>query len=311
MEHCDIIIDEVLKAFVGTRQTVKKILMALLAGGHVLLEDIPGVGKTTMAVAFSKALGLSNNRIQFTPDVMPSDIVGYSILRRETGAMEYQPGAAMCNFLLADEINRASARSQSALLEAMQENSVTVDGQTHMLPQPFIVLATQNPTGSAGTQLLPDSQTDRFIMRLSIGYPGPEDELDLLQRKHGEYAESPVGTVSSAEKLLAMREETSKVFIHEAIYQYILSLSRATRENPDIQQGASPRCTLALAALSQASAYIDGRDYVLPKDVADIYLDCCAHRLILAPKAEREKRRAEDILLNILEAVNPPRLRVK
>ena len=310
MNRCDALIQEVRKAFVGEERIVRQVLIALLAGGHVLLEDIPGVGKTTLAVAFSKVLGLSCNRIQFTPDVMPSDVVGFTMPDRASGTLTYQPGAAMCNFLLADEINRASARSQSALLEAMQEHAVTVDGVTHPLPEPFFVLATQNPTGSAGTQLLPDSQTDRFMMRLSIGYPQPQDELDLLARKHGNYEARPLSKMTTAEEILEMQAEVSRLFVHEAIYRYILRLVQATREQESIRQGASPRCTLALTALAQAAAYAAGRDYVLPVDVASVYLDCTVHRMIMTPGAEREQRTAQRVLEGILRSTQAPRLKV-
>lgn len=205
MNQCEEILTQIKKAFVGKKDVARKILMTMLAGGHVLLEDIPGVGKTTLAVAFSNATDLQYKRIQFTPDVLPSDITGFSIFHRETGAMEYQPGAAICNLLLADEINRASSRTQSALLEAMEEGSVTVDGVTHLIPQPFTVIATQNPTGSAGTQLLPDSQLDRFMMRLSIGYPEPAAEREMLRRKHGENHSQAVRKVADAAALLTMR----------------------------------------------------------------------------------------------------------
>ena len=310
MQKCDSIIQEVRKAFVGNERILRQILTALLAGGHVLLEDIPGVGKTTLAVAFSQALGLSCNRIQFTPDIMPSDIVGFTMPDKATGEMEYRSGAAMCNFLLADEINRASARSQSALLEAMQEHSVTVDGITHLLPEPFFVLATQNPTGSAGTQLLPDSQTDRFIMRLSIGYPAIEEEMDLLMRKHGDYDDAPVAQVTSREEILEMQQEASRVYVHEAIYKYILRLIHATRGNDSIAQGASPRCAVALTALSQAAAFVKGRDYVLPAEVEEMFIDCTAHRLILKPQAERSGISAVSILEHILQSTQKPRLKV-
>ena len=311
MHRCEQVITEVRKAFVGDQRIVRQVLIALLAGGHVLLEDIPGVGKTTLAVAFSDVLGLGCNRIQFTPDVMPSDVVGFTMPNQVTKELEYRPGAAFCNFLLADEINRASARSQSALLEAMQEHAVTVDGVTHVLPAPFFVLATQNPTGSAGTQLLPDSQTDRFIMRLSIGYPKIEDEMDLLMRKHGSYNEEPLKEVATAADILDMQAQVSQVYVHEALYRYILRLIHATRNHEAIRQGASPRCTVALTSLSQACAYVNGRDYVLPKDVAEVYLDCTAHRMILTPGAEREKISAQKLLGDILDTTPAPRLKVK
>lgn len=263
MNQCEEILTQIKKAFVGKKDVARKILMTMLAGGHVLLEDIPGVGKTTLAVAFSNATDLQYKRIQFTPDVLPSDITGFSIFHRETGAMEYQPGAAICNLLLADEINRASSRTQSALLEAMEEGSVTVDGVTHLIPQPFTVIATQNPTGSAGTQLLPDSQLDRFMMRLSIGYPEPAAEREMLRRKHGENHGQAVRKVADAAALLTMRDEVSKVFVHEELYDYIVRLARATREHKSIRQGASPRCSVAAMALAQAcSCYVMDTRYL-------------------------------------------------
>lgn len=310
MSNTNTIIAEIGKSFVGNEITIRKVLITLLAGGHVLLEDIPGVGKTTLAVAFSQALGLSSRRIQFNPDVMPTDIIGFTMLHPETHEMVYQPGAVICNFLLADEINRASTRSQSALLEAMEENAVTVDGVTHPLPQPFMVMATQNPTGSSGTQLLPDSQTDRFMMCISIGYPDEADEMEMLLRKHGKHSSEPVSEITNAEELLKMRRQVSCTHIENSIYHYILRLGRATREHPLIAQGASPRCTAALMALSQAAAFVDGRDYVIPEDVQEVYLDGTAHRLILKPQAKYDKISAKDILVDILRSVKAPRLRV-
>ncbi|MCC8022645.1 MAG: MoxR family ATPase [Clostridiales bacterium] len=310
MRVADRIVAEVGKRFVGDDEIVRKVLIVLLAGGHILLEDIPGVGKTTLAVAFSKALGLESKRIQFTPDVMPADVTGFTLLRQDTRAMEYRPGAVMCNFLLADEINRASARCQSALLEAMEEHAVTVDGVTRPLPQPFIVMATQNPTGSAGTQLLPDSQTDRFMMRLSIGYPDERAELDLLLRKHGERQQEEVSQVLDAGELVEMRRQVSTVHIHGAVYRYILNLSRATREHELVAQGASPRCTVALMAMAQAAAYVNGRDYVIPEDVAGIYVDGAAHRLILSPQAKRGQITQRAVLEELLQTVPAPKPRV-
>jgi len=300
---------EVEKAFLGNRDAVRKVLMILLAGGHVLLEDIPGVGKTTLATAFSKVLDLHCNRIQFTPDIMPSDVTGFSMLRQDTRALEYKPGAAMCNLLLADEINRASARSQSALLEAMEENAVTVDGITHTLPQPFMVIATQNPFGSSGTQLLPDSQTDRFMMCLSIGYPEEPDELELLRRKHGDYDMEPIVRITNAEGLSRMRHDVAGVYIHKNIYEYILRLVRATRTHEIIARGASPRCSVALAALAQAATYISGRDFVIPEDIHEVFTGCTAHRLVLFPQAKQQQRSAEEILEEILNSVKAPVLR--
>lgn len=305
---CKQIIEEVEKVFLGNREAVRKVLMTLLAGGHVLLEDIPGVGKTTLATAFSKALDLDCNRIQFTPDIMPSDVTGFTMLRQDTRVFEYKPGAAMCNLLLADEINRASARSQSALLEAMEENAVTVDGVTHALPQPFMVIATQNPYGSSGTQLLPDSQTDRFMMCLSIGYPNEKDELELLRRKHGRNGTEAIARVTNAAGVAEMRQEVAETYIHKSIYAYILHLVRATRSHELIVRGASPRCSVALAALAQAAAYISGRDFVIPEDVQMVFKGCTAHRIVLSPQAKQHTS-AGEILLEILRAVKAPTLR--
>ena len=309
MIKSELIMEQVKKSFVGRDSVVRKVLLALLAGGHVLLEDIPGVGKTTLALAFSRALDLSCRRIQFTPDVMPSDVTGFTMLRQDTRDMEYQPGAVMCNLLLADEINRASSRSQSALLEAMEESAVTVDGVTYELPEPFMVIATQNPTGSSGTQLLPDSQTDRFMMRISIGYPETNAEVEMLLRKHGQQPDNPIHKVADAAELLEMRRAVAGVYIAEELYEYIVALTRATRWHPMIQQGASPRCSAALMALGQAAAFIGGRDYMIPEDVQSILIDCTAHRLILTAQAKREPNAAANILTDLLKHTPIPRLR--
>ena len=311
MKTSELIVAEVAKSFVGNDEAIKKILYALLAGGHVLLEDLPGVGKTTLATAFSKALELNCNRIQFTPDVMPTDVTGFTMLRQDTHTMEFRPGAVMCNLLLADEINRASTRSQSALLEAMEENSVTVDGVTHALPQPFMVIATQNPSGSSGTQLLPESQTDRFMMRLSLGYPDEESEMELLLRKHSCGAAVPIEQITNAEGLMDMRRKISEIYVAKTIYKYILRLVRATRSHELVAQGASPRGSVALAALSKAAAFVAGRDFVIPEDVQEIYTDCIAHRLILTARAKRDGVRPETILAGLLASIEPPRLKVK
>ncbi len=277
-----LIVHEVSKAIVGKDEVMIKILLAILAGGHILMEDIPGVGKTTMAVAMSKALGLAYNRVQFTPDVLPSDITGYSIYDKNTGTMNYQKGAVLCNLFLADELNRATSRTQSALLQAMEEGEVTVDGNTYPLPQPFIVIATQNPTGAKGTQMLPDSQMDRFMLRLSMGYPAHEDEIEMIKRRQNGVMLDSVLQVVSREELLRLRLEVEGIYIKDELIDYIVRLCARTREDPRIIQGASPRASLALTALSKATAWIQGRDYVLPKDVRFIFADCIEHRLIWA-----------------------------
>lgn len=307
MRTTEQIVNEVSKAYVGNLPVIRKMLLALLAGGHVLLEDIPGVGKTTLAVAFSRAMELQYSRVQFTPDVMPTDITGFSVYRKDTRTMEYQPGAAICNLLLADELNRAPSRTQAALLEAMQEYSVTVDGATHELPRPFMVIATQNPVGSAGTQLLPESQMDRFMMRLSLGYPAHDNEKEMLQRKHGNAPPLAVCAVTDAKRLVQMQQEVSCVFLAPELYDHIVRLISATRRHPAVQQGASPRCTVALMALSQAGAYLVGRDYVLPEDVQAVFTDCVAHRLVMPQGARIGSEAAREVLKEILRDTEVPR----
>ncbi len=303
------VVGEVKKAVVGKDNAVVKVLLAILARGHVLLEDIPGVGKTTMAIAFSQALGLRYNRVQFTPDVMPSDLTGFSLYNKATGQMEYQPGALLCNLFLADELNRATSRTQSALLEAMEEGRVTVDGVSRPVPDPFLVIATQNPAGASGTQLLPDSQLDRFALRLSMGYPAPADELELLQRKLRGGAMGAVGQVADRAQLAAMRDEVDRVFVDDEILQYILHLVIATRNNPGLAQGASPRAAISVAALCRAVAFLRGRDYVVPEDVRFIWVDAIAHRLVLPAGAAGSTQRAVELAGEILNAVRPPQLR--
>lgn len=275
-----LMIREVSKVIVGKDETLIKLILAIVAGGHVLMEDIPGVGKTTMAVALSKALGLEYSRVQFTPDVLPSDITGYSIFDKNSGAMRYQKGAVLCNLFLADELNRATSRTQSALLQAMEEGEVTVDGSTYPVPQPFIVIATQNPTGAKGTSMLPDSQMDRFMLRLSLGYPAHEDEMEMIRRKQRGINLEAVSQVVTKEELMAIRAEVERVFIKDELIDYIVRLCARTRNDGRVIQGASPRASIALTALSKATAWIQGRDYVLPRDVRFIFKDCIEHRLI-------------------------------
>ncbi len=300
------VIAEVKRAVVGKDEVLIRVLLAILAGGHILLEDIPGVGKTTMALAFSKALGLRYGRVQFTPDVMPSDLTGFSILDRTTNQMEYQPGALMCNLFLADELNRATSRTQSALLEAMEEGQVTVDGVSHPVPEPFLVIATQNPVGASGTQLLPDSQMDRFMLRLSIGYPKPADELELLRRKRRNGVSMEVCQVLTHEGLQYLRRQVEGVYISDEVLQYMVRLIGATRNHPRIAQGASPRASLALASVSRACAYLHDRDYVVPEDVRTMFQDTVAHRLILSAGGAQE---AGALVQEILGGVEAPRIR--
>ena len=300
------ILGEVKKAVVGKDNVLAKVLLAILARGHILLEDIPGVGKTTMALAFSKALSLKYNRVQFTPDVMPSDITGFSIYNKATGAMEYQPGAVLCNLFLADELNRATSRTQSALLEAMEEGQVTVDGVSHPVPQPFLVIATQNPAGASGTQPLPDSQMDRFMILLSMGSPAPADEFAMVRRKQGNNPLDQVRQVLDLNSLAALRAQADQVFVSDPVLDYIIRLVNATRSHPMIVQRASPRASLALTAMAKAAALVFGRDFVNPADVSMVFADVVTHRLILSPRAEAHGNFHP--AAEILRLVPPPKI---
>lgn len=302
------ILKEVKKAVSGKDQTLVWILMAILARGHILLEDMPGVGKTTAALAFSKALGLSFGRVQFTPDVLPSDVTGYSVYQRETGRMVYQPGAVLCNFFLADELNRATSRTQSALLEAMEEGQVTVDGNTYRLPDPFFVMATQNPTGAAGTQLLPDSQMDRFTVRLSLGYPDSDAEFEMVQNRLDGNPIDRITPVVTADGLAAMQREVSSVYIKEEVVRYAIALIAATRTGGLILRGASPRATLSLVSMAKAAAYMRGRDYVIPQDVSHTFPKTVEHRLLLAPETQNADAGPDLLLKQIVAKTSAPRL---
>lgn len=300
------ILHEVRKVIVGKDAVLEKILMTILSGGHVLLDDVPGTGKTTTALAFSRALGLQYGRIQFTPDVLPSDIVGFSLYHRDTGTFTYQPGAVMTNLLLADEINRTSSKTQSALLEVMEERQVTVDGVTRPLPAPFVVIATQNPVGSAGTQLLPQAQLDRFMVCLAMGYPDFASQVNILRDRHDGDPLDAVSTVSSADALLEMQAQARAVHTADELLAYITRLAEASRSHPLVTLGVSPRGALAVCRMCRSRAFMAGRDYVLPDDVADVFADVCAHRLILSPKARITGASAADVLTELLETVPRP-----
>ncbi len=300
------IIQEVKKAVVGKDDCVAKILMAILSRGHVLLEDIPGVGKTTLAMAFSKAMNLECRRTQFTSDVLPSDVVGFTIYNRQTGAPEYKPGATFCHLFLADEINRTSSKTQSALLEVMEEGRITVDGVTREVPKPFTVIATQNPVGSAGTQLLPESQLDRFLIRLSMGYPDPESELEILQRREKGNPLNRILPAANAEEILAMQQQVDGAYICPELYRYILELVLQSRKHPSLELGLSPRGSLALCQMSRAAAWLQGRTYVIPQDVAFIFHDVAVHRLVLSQEAKFSGTSADAILGEIFAAVPIP-----
>lgn len=302
------IIENVNKAVKGKNEIVTKVLMAILAKGHVLMEDIPGVGKTTLALAFAKAMDLSENRMQFTTDVLPSDVVGFSMYNSKTAEFEYKPGAVMCNLFLADEINRTSSKTQSALLEAMEEGQVTMDGVTRQIDKPFIVIATQNPVGSAGTQMLPESQLDRFMVKLSMGYPDIASEVEIMYSRQNSNPLEQVDEVVMAEELIEMQQEVDNIHTDKAIYEYIAMLCAITRKNPMIELGVSPRGSIAVASMARAHAYISGRNYVTPDDVQNVFSDVICHRIILSPKAKVNKITFDSIVKNIFLAVPVPGL---
>ena len=302
------ILDQIRQVVVGKDDVLQWVLAAILAKGHILLEDVPGVGKTTMALAYSKVLNLEYSRVQFTPDILPSDVTGYSVPDRQTGKLVYQKGAVICNLFLADELNRATSRTQSALLEAMEEGQVTVDGISHKLPEPFTVSATQNPAGAAGTQLLPDSQMDRFIVRLSLGYPAPSEEVNMVMDRQEGNPLHKLTPMLTSENLVAMQTEVERTYIQDSVVKYIVDLIVGTRTSENITRGASPRATLAMTAMAKAMARLHGRDYVLPEDVQEVFAATIAHRLILSPKAEARKLTVEKVLEDILKQVPAPRM---
>ena len=300
------VIEQVNKVILGKDRKVKEIMTAFLAGGHILLEDIPGVGKTTLAIAFSKAMKLDCKRVQFTPDVMPSDLTGYSVYRSDLGQFVYQPGSVFCNLLLADEINRTSPKTQSALLEVMEERKVSVEGITRDVPDPFIVIATQNPYGNAGTQSLPEAQMDRFMITMSIGYPDFESEMDMAMSIGKTGRTDMVEPVITAEDVKEMQEEIYEVYMNKSIYKYIVELVKATRESEYIERGASPRATIALVKMSKAWAWLNGRDYVIPSDVGTQFEYVISHRIVPDMSARMEKLSKSDIINNIVKSVKRP-----
>lgn len=297
---------EVNRVILGKEDVVRKVLLAILAGGHVLLEDVPGVGKTTMAMAFAKTLGLDTCRVQFTSDTLPSDIIGFSVYDKATESLKYQQGAVMTNLLLADEINRTSSKTQSALLEAMEERQVTVDGVTRPLPRPFVVLATQNPVGSAGTQMLPSSQLDRFLLQLSMGYPDIRSQTMLMKERHHENPLDNCRAVIDAQQLEKLCAEAMDTYVADGIYTYIAELAEATRHHEEILLGLSPRGALALCRAAKANAYLEGRDYVVPEDVTEVFFAVVAHRMVVSSKARLHEKTTEMILRDILAQVKLP-----
>lgn len=302
------IVNEIRKVVNGKDKAIVTTLLAILANGNILIEDIPGVGKTTMALAFSKALSLDYGRVQFTPDTLPSDITGYVVYNKDSGKMIYNKGAIFCNLFLADELNRTSSRTQSALLEAMEEQQVTVEGKSYSLEKPFSVIATQNPVGASGTQLLPDSQTDRFTVRISMGYPDFDAECQMLLNRSTDNPLDSVKCVVTKEQLIEMQNTVKAVYVHKDMAGYIVSLINATRNNKFIARGASPRSTLSLTDMTKAMAFADNRNYIVPKDVQNVFVSTLNHRIILSGEATLQKLSVEKILTDILKKVRAPKI---
>ena len=300
------VINEIEKVVVGKTEIVEKVLMAILAGGHVLMEDVPGTGKTTTAMTFAKVLGLDSRRVQFTSDTVPSDIIGYSVYDKQSNDFVYKPGAVMTNLLLADEINRTSSKTQSALLEAMEEKRVTVDGKSYVLPKPFIVLATQNPVGSAGTQMLPSAQLDRFMIKISMGYPDFESQVNILHDRHTENPLDKIHAIVNIDELQQLICESNEVEVDRSIYEYTTELTQATREYPMVQLGVSPRGALAVCRMAKAHAFLEGRNYMIPEDIAAVFGDVCCHRIVLGTKARMMEEKPENIIKSVLESVKMP-----
>lgn len=300
------IISNVESVIVGKKDAITLVLTALISGGHVLIEDVPGVGKTRLIAAIAKSINGSFRRIQFTADVLPSDVTGFSIYNQKTGEFEFKTGAIMSQFVLADEINRTSPKTQASLLEVMEENQVTVDGVTYKVPQPFMVLATQNPIEFMGTFPLPEAQLDRFLMKISIGYPSPEDEQKVLSMHQIHDPFLDMQPVATTDDIINIQEEVKKVFVHETLEQYIVSLVSATRSHPSITLGASPRASLSIYRTAQATAYIDGRDYVVPDDIQKMIVPVMSHRIILSQELKFNNTTADDILGEITKSVPVP-----
>ena len=298
------IVDNIGTVVQGKREQVELVTLCMLAGGHVLIEDIPGVGKTSLVSALAKSIACDFSRIQFTPDVMPSDISGFSIYNQKTGEFEFRPGAAMSNIVLADEINRATAKTQSSMLEIMEERQVTVDSHTYQMKPPFMVLATQNPIESLGTYQLPEAQIDRFMIKLSLGYPSFDNEVDIIMK--GTQAKKEIQPVTTGDEIVELIGQTARVLVNRQVASYIVHIITATRNHPDIRLGSSPRGSIALYALSRAYALFQGRSYVIPDDVKYVAPYVLGHRITLTHAAKTEKRNAASIIAGILGDIVVP-----
>lgn len=298
--------EEVNRVIQGKEDVVKKVFAAMIAGGHILMEDIPGVGKTTLATTFARTLALKYHRVQFTPDVLPSDILGFSMYQSNTGEFEFRPGSVFCNLFLADEINRTSPKTQSALLEVMEERQASVEGKTWNLPDPFFVIATQNPSGSSGTQLLPESQLDRFMICLSMGYPSHSDAVAILKGEVWKKAEQRE-QILTAQELKELQQEAAQIYVHDAIYDYIVTLVEETRESDFFAEGASPRASIALLKMSRSMARLEGRDFVTAGDVQSVLRDVLGHRIKVSARARSEGMDARSCIDELLLLVKSPR----
>lgn len=305
-EITEALVKEIEGVVIGKTHEIVLLITAMLSGGHVLIEDVPGVGKTTLAAALAAAAGLDFKRAQFTPDVMASDITGFSIYNRQTESFEFREGLVMTNILLADEINRASPKTQSSLLEAMEEANVTVDGTTYKIPDPFFVIATQNPTGFVGTYPLPEAQLDRFTVKISIGYPTADEEINIIRVRKHENPLDRIKAVTDAETVKALKAATADVYVDDAVYEYIVKLIAATRKHSALALGASPRASLALTKMAQAYALMHKRDYVIPEDIGAIFVGVVAHRVMLKQEAKLQRITAEQVLRDILRAQDVP-----
>lgn len=298
--------EQIKRAVKGKDQVITKVMAAILAGGHIMLEDIPGVGKTTLALSFAKTIGLSYRRVQFTPDVLPGDILGFSVYNKETGELDYKPGAVMCNLLLADEINRTSPKTQSALLEVMEEGNVTIDGITRKLPEPFVVIATQNPFGSSGTQLLPESQLDRFMICLSMGYPSHQAAIDILKNDAGSILRG-LEPVITKDRLLEVKEKVEQVYVDDVIYDYLVRIVEETRVSPYFYSGVSPRGSIALLKMAKTYAFMQGKDFVSPQEIKEVIVETLSHRVTISGESRAKSYNAQEALLAMLKEIPVPR----
>ena len=298
------IVDNISKVIIGKRKEIELVVVALISSGHVLIEDVPGVGKTSLVKALSKTIACPSKRIQFTPDIMPSDVTGFSVYNQKTGEFEFRPGAVMSSIILADEINRASAKTQASLLEAMEEKQVTVDSKTYQLEEPFMVLATQNPIDSFGTYPLPEAQIDRFMMKLSLGYPDPEEEVKVAFK--AKESKNSLTAVTNAEEIIEIRKAVEKVFVSDELGRYIVSIINATRNNSDIILGCSPRGSIAMVTASRAYALYQGRNYVVPDDIKYLSRYVLPHRIILSHEAKIQRKSEQDVIRNVVNSIAIP-----